>query len=93
MTPGFATRQYVGHIDRDGCVAIIDVQQGSPAFDAELAQGMFVSHVADRRVLNPDDFYAAVADREDEVQLTVSSDRDGYVTRRVAPQQPGTPQD
>jgi S1-C subfamily serine protease len=91
--PGFGNRQYVGRIDTEGCVAIVDVQRDSPAFDAELTQGMFVSHVANQRVSGPEDFYEAVADREGAVRLTVSSDQGGYVTRSVAPQQPGTPQD
>jgi serine protease Do len=83
--PGFATRQYVGRIDKDGCVAIVDVQPGSPAFDAELTTGMFVSQVNGRRVATPDDFYAVTAEAEGDVQLTVSSEEGGYVARTVAP--------
>jgi S1-C subfamily serine protease len=90
--PGFATRQYVGRIDEAGCVAIVDVLRGSSASDAELTPGMFVSHVGGRRVATPDDFYAATADVEGNVQLTVSSDEGGYVRRDVAIP-PDAPQD
>ena len=81
--PGFSTRSYVGQADPEGCVAVVDVERGSPAFTAGLARGMFISHVAGRRVSQPDEFHAAVAGVEGEVEVLASSERDGYVTRRV----------
>jgi S1-C subfamily serine protease len=82
--PGFASRQYIGHLDPDGCVAVVDVQRGSPAFDAGLTRGTFVSHVSGRRVSSPDGFYSAVADVEGDVPLQVSTEKDGYQTRTIS---------
>ena len=81
--PGFASRQYIGQLDPDGCVAVVDVQRGSPAFEAGLTRGTFVSHVSGRRVSTPDDFRNAVADADGDVELHVSTDKGGYQVHTV----------
>jgi serine protease Do len=56
-------------IDPDGCVAVKDVQLDSPAWRSGLRPGVFISHVADRRVTNPDEFHASVGSHPGAVQL------------------------
>jgi serine protease Do len=82
--PGFASRQYIGQLDPDGCVAVVEVQRGGPAFEAGLTGGVFVSHVSGRRVSHPDDFHKAVAAADGEIDLRVSTEKDGYQVRTVA---------
>jgi serine protease Do len=81
--PGFASRQYIGQLDPDGCVAVVDVRRDSPAFQAALTRGTFISHVSGRRVSHPADFYNAVADTDGDVELRVSTEKDGYQVRVV----------
>jgi serine protease Do len=86
--PGFAARRYIGQVDPRGCVGIVDIEPGSAAFKAGLAQGMFVSHVDGRRVSQPDEFHAVIARAEGDVPLKVSSERGEYVTR-IVPEEDG----
>jgi serine protease Do len=72
-------------IDPDGCVAIIEVAAGSPAAGAELAPWRFISHVEDISVSTPEEFHAAVADREGPVQLRLTEKLGDSFTRTVRP--------
>jgi len=83
--PGFQRRSYVGEIDPAGCVAVVAVEPDSPAFQAGCCRGVFVSHVAGRRVSNPDEFHAAVSKKTDPVSLRVSTQTGSYVTQTVKP--------
>lgn len=50
----------LGELDPDGCVVVSEVTEGSPAWNAGVRQGMFVSHVGEKRVTTPEEFRAAV---------------------------------
>jgi S1-C subfamily serine protease len=49
-----------GALDREGCVLVAEVEQGSIAWRAGARAGMFVSHVASTRVTTPEEFRDAV---------------------------------
>jgi serine protease Do len=51
-----------GALDPEGCVVVTDVAQDSPAWQAGVRPGMFISHVGDKRVTTPDEFRAAMQD-------------------------------
>jgi serine protease Do len=50
-------------IDLDGCVVVKDVELDSPAWRSGIRPGVFISHVGDHRVSNPEEFHTSVADR------------------------------
>jgi serine protease Do len=69
-TPNFQER--MGYLDPDGCLAVVDVERASPAWEAGLRPGMFVSHVGEDRVTTPEAFRAAMDKRQDGVKLRVT---------------------
>ncbi len=75
-----------GAIDPQGCVAVLDVEQDSPAWKAGLRRGQYVSHVGSHRVVNPDAFYAAVAQETGDVRLQLTAPRGKDAIRIVAPE-------
>ena len=58
-----------GHIDRQGCVVVADVDQGSVSWQSGVRPYAFISHVSGKRVDSPDAFYAAVREAKDNVKL------------------------
>lgn len=74
-----------GAVDLAGCVAVAEVLPDTQAWKAGLRPGMFVSHVGKQRVSTPDEFYAAVEGRDDEVSLRLSGFQRGTDTLNVAP--------
>jgi S1-C subfamily serine protease len=56
-------------VDPEGCVAVIEVEPGSAADSAGIKPGMFISHVGERRVVSPDEFYEAVEGADETVNL------------------------
>jgi len=60
-------------IDRDGCVAVVRVEPGSPAEKAGLKINDFVSHVGSVRVANPEQFEQAVRGKNDFVVLRLTT--------------------
>jgi S1-C subfamily serine protease len=58
-----------GEIDPEGCVVVAEVEEGSPAWNAGVRAGMFVSHVGEKRVTTPDEFREAVQSASGAVQL------------------------
>lgn len=60
--------------DPEGCVAVVEVQPNSAADEAGIKAGMFISHVGERRVTTPDEFYEAVAGVGDVVNLRFTSE-------------------
>lgn len=72
-------------VDPRGCVGILQVERDSPAWKAGLRPGDFVSHVAGSRVASPDQFFAAVADKEGAVELRLTAAADGEPFRTVSP--------
>lgn len=70
--------------DREGCVAVSEVERDSPAWRAGLRRGEFISHVEHERVRTPREFHAAVTQRDGDVRLTVMASG-GASAERVVP--------
>ena len=75
----------IGRLDPNGCVAVLTVERDSPAWLAGLRDAVFVSHVENKRVTAPGQFYAAVADAAGDVRLQVASGEVASRTIVVAP--------
>jgi len=45
--------------DPEGCVLVLDVEEGSVAWNGGVRRGMFISHIGGERVKNPAEFYNA----------------------------------
>lgn len=72
--------------DPQGCVAVLAVDRDSPAWNAGLRPGQFVSHVESRRVQRPKEFFQAVkGKRQQEVRLRLSGLQADDTVRHVAP--------
>lgn len=76
--------QRAREMDPEGCVAITAVEHDSPAWKAGIRVGSFISHVGNRRVSRPQDFFAAVADRTDSVELRVALGDGKSEPRRIS---------
>ncbi len=73
-----------GSLDPEGCVLVTEVEPDSPAWQAGVRPGMFISHVGQDRVKTPDEFRAAVEGATDTLNIRL--------TRPVgAPNQPAVP--
>jgi S1-C subfamily serine protease len=59
-------------IDPEGCVVVSDVTTGSPAWNAGIRSGMFISHVNDRRVSAPNEFRTAVQNATGNVEVRLT---------------------
>ncbi len=72
-------------IDPAGCVVVASVEPHRAGDSAGVEPGMFISHVGDQRVSTPAEFYAAVAEAKDVVNLrfTSSSAGDQRVEKQV----------
>ncbi len=68
----------------DDAVIVVEVAENSPAWEAGLRRGMFVTHVDGSPVRTPKEFAAAVARNRRSVQLRLSDDEKNPV-RTVAP--------
>ncbi|MHB0955243.1 MAG: trypsin-like peptidase domain-containing protein [Pirellulaceae bacterium] len=62
-------------VDPEGCVAIAQVERDSPAWEAGLRRGEYISHVGTQRVSTPREFYAAVAQQPGKVRLQITAGR------------------
>lgn len=70
-------------------VAVLAVERGSAAWHAGLRPGQFISHVENRRVETPAEFFAAVADKkQDAVRLRLKGAPAEQTTRIVPPSNP-----
>jgi serine protease Do len=67
-----------------GLVVVTKVETESPAFKAGVAEGMRVTHVGGTAVRTPKEFFAAVADRTDGVDLSVWSPPDTRSVKHVS---------
>jgi serine protease Do len=72
------------HVDPEGCVAVVDVERDSPAWKAGLRNGVFVSHVGEKRVSTPRQFREQAEKQSGEAALRITSAGDGDPVRRVA---------
>lgn len=57
----------------DGCVAAIEVEEGSPAWNAGLRRGMLIQRVGDMRVQSPDEFAQAAASLDGDVTVHLAA--------------------
>lgn len=73
-------------LDPRGCVAAAQVETNSPAWKSGLRPGTMITHVGSRRVVSPDEFFAAVEGRSGDVELTLSNGSELTVS-----QPPATP--
>ena len=64
-------------------VVVIDVEKGSPAWQAGLRPGMLVSHVERTAVRTPRQFRQAVAARDGPVQLRVADEKGDTAARTI----------
>ena len=58
--------------DPEGCVLVAEVEQNSPAWNAGVRPGMFISHAGGRRVTTPEEFRAATKNLRDELDLQLT---------------------
>ena len=57
----------------NGVLAAVDVQRDSPAWRAGLRPGSLFTHVDDKRVTTPKEFFSLVATKNGDVRLTIIS--------------------
>ena len=69
---GFQTQVRMGSVDMKGCVAVIEVERDSVAWQAGLRPKMFISHVGSRRVGRPQEFREAVAALDGAVRVRLT---------------------
>ena len=72
-------------IDPEGCVGVAQVAPDSPAWNAGLRPGQFVTHVDRTRVADPGQFRKAVADKKGPVPLRLTTAVAGQSTVLVRP--------
>ena len=77
-SPDFERQTRLGRVDPEGCVAVVHVDEDSPAWSAGVRAGMYLSHVNQQRVATPADF-AAASKSTGEVQLRQVSIGDEHV--------------
>ena len=79
-----------GAFDPQGCVLVVDVEEGSDAWKAGVRKGMFVSHVGKIRVSTPNEFKEASqkVGAALDVQLTRPTEPDDIEAGGQAPQKP-----
>jgi serine protease Do len=69
--PGEVLREKAreGAIDEEGCVVVSDVEEGSVSWERGVRPYAFISHVGGKRVRSPNEFFDAVRDASDNVNL------------------------
>ena len=72
-------------IDPEGCVGVAQVAPDSPAWNAGLRPGQFVTHVDRARVADPEQFRKAVAGKKGPVPLRLTTAVAGQSTVLVRP--------
>lgn len=84
-----------GAIDPKGCVGILTVDVDSPAWNAGLRPGDFVSHIGLKRVATPQEFFqvarqASGTDDQQTVELHLTIGKGKDAIRRVPPESEST---
>jgi serine protease Do len=72
-------------LDPAGSVAVIEVERDSPAWNAGLRPGDFLSHVGKSRVATPREFYELVSKESSDVKLKLTAVEAAQADRTVAP--------
>lgn len=70
--PTLSERLTTGAIDSQGCVAVAEVEPDSPAWQAGIRPGMFISHVGPERVTSPQEFAAAVKNLDEMANIRLT---------------------
>lgn len=68
----YSQSAYQGLVDLKGCVSIRKVEFDSIGWKVGLRQGMFVSHVAGKRVSDPDKFRKLILQASDSVEIRLT---------------------
>ena len=71
--------------NRHGYVAVLDVERDSSGWKAGLRRGQFISHVGNKVVTSPREFFAAVDSRTGDVRLHLVGQPDGDNTLVITP--------
>jgi len=79
LPPNLLTRMLQGQVPL-GSLAVIDVAGDSPAWKAGLRPGNLFTHVGDRRVSTPEEFFAAVAEEAGDVGVKIISGTPTVIT-------------
>jgi S1-C subfamily serine protease len=74
-----------GLIDSSGCVAVVDVDKDSLSWKQGVRPGMFISHVAGKRVSTPQEFRDAVREADGSVKLRFTPGNSPENAQPVAP--------
>jgi serine protease Do len=69
---GLAQAISSGAYDAEGCVLVVDVEKDSTAWKAGVRPGMFISHVAGKRVSTPSEFRAAADELGDKFDIRLT---------------------
>jgi serine protease Do len=64
--------QRSAEMDPEGCLVLTQVQQDSPAWQAGLRPGVFITHANGERIFTPSDFWKAVRGVDGEVTVRVT---------------------
>jgi len=83
--PGFRLGNFAGEIDPAGCVAVVDVRPNTPAFQAGVQAGAFISHAAAARVATPAEFFKAVDGDRGAVAVRIPTGGGKYTTKSIRP--------
>lgn len=57
------------NLDLQGCVAVVEVEEGSLSWERGVRPGMYISHVSGKRVSTPREFRQAIKDADGSVKL------------------------
>ncbi len=77
-----------GAVVRDGCVAVTEVAEGSPAWEAGFRRGDLIARIEDVPLATPDEFFAVVGDRSGPVTVHLPATVAEPVTRVVPEESP-----
>jgi S1-C subfamily serine protease len=72
-SPDFSEQLRLGNVDPEGSLWVASVDENSPAWEAGLRSGTFISHVGGVRVRLPEEFRSAVAAQAGTVQILTST--------------------
>lgn len=82
--PEFAERSR--YVDQDGCIAVVSVERGSPAWNSGLRPRDFITHVNGERISMPAQFHEAIAELEgDSTEVVISHAPRGQSTHKQVP--------
>lgn len=78
-------RDWLGRIDPEGCVAVLEVEPDSPAWRAGLRPLDFISHVNGKRVTTPREFEQQLPGATDAVTVQLTGGNAAAAFKRIEP--------